>query len=293
VTLYDHVEQARRRLALAGIPEDEARLDAELLARHVLGCDRATWLTRVREPALAGFAEHYEEALQRRARREPLAYITGVREFWGLDFQVTPAVLIPRPETELIVEEALAAFADRPAPARVIDAATGSGCLAIALAREFRTTRVVATDLSRAALGVACRNAIRLGVADRVRFVQTDLLAGLRGRADLVVGNPPYVASDAAPTLQAEVRDYEPRVALSGGVGGLELLRRLIEQAAPRLRRGGLLIMEFGMEQEPAVRRSFESAGGWVVLDTRRDLQDIPRVIVARREPEPGGQHGS
>lgn len=294
MTLHDYVDQGRARLEQAGIQPDEARLDAEVLARHALGWDRATWLARRREPAPPAFPSRYEAALRRREGREPIALITGWREFWGLDFEVTPAVLIPRPETELVIEAALAACARGPEPADIIDVGAGTGCLAIALAREFPSARVTAIDVSRQALDVARRNARRHGVQDRVRFVQADLLAGVRARADLIVSNPPYVPRRAAPALPPEVRDHEPHVALFGGDEGLDVLRQLADQAVTRLRPGGVLVAEFGIGQEPGVREAFGSDRGWTATDIRRDLQGIPRVIVTRRGPSlPGASHAN
>lgn len=293
MTLYDQVERARQRLVRAGIPAGDARLDAELLARHVLGWDRVAFLSRQREPAPPDFPDRYEHVLARRARREPVAFIIGSREFWGLDFEVTAAVLIPRPETELIVEEALAAYADRTPPAHIVDVGTGSGCVAVALACEFSAARVTAIDVSRAALDVARRNAGRHRVADRIRFVQASLLAGVQGPIDLIVSNPPYVPGGEIRTLQAEVSAHEPWPALDGGRDGLDLLHRLADEAARLLGSGGLLIMEFGHGQEPGVRDVLAPVSGWTIVKIRLDLQDIPRVVVARRDTSaPGETHG-
>lgn len=285
MTLHEQVDRARQRLLQAGISAHGARLDAELLARHVLGWDRAAFLSRRDETAPADFLDRYEQVLARRARREPVAFITGSREFWGLDFEVTPAVLIPRPETELVVEEALSAYAGQVPPEHVVDVGAGSGCLAVALAREFRAAHVTAIDLSRPALDVARRNAGRHGVAERIRFVQASLLAALRGPVDLIVSNPPYVPDAAIRVLQTEVRDHEPHLALRGGEDGLDLLRRLVNQAAACLRPEGLLIMEFGAGQEDGVREAVTPVAGLTIVKVRSDLQDIARVLVARRGP--------
>ncbi len=268
----------------AGLDPDEARGDAEVLARHVLGWDRAAYLVRGREVAPRHFADRFAALLDRRKRREPVAYLTGAREFWGLEFAVTPAVLVPRPETELLVEAAIATCAGRREPTRILDVGTGSGCLAVALARAFAGAKVIATDRSGEALAVARRNAARLGVADRVRFVLANLLAGVRGEFDLIVCNPPYIATEDWPTLPPDVRDYEPRRALDGGPGGLAVLRALLAQAPARLAPGGALIVEIGAGQESPVRRLFETTG-WRLRDVRRDLQGWPRALVAEREP--------
>lgn len=290
-SVFDHVARAQARLVAAGLARDDARADTEVLARHVLGWDRAAYLARRREPAPPRFAEHFARLVERRARREPVPYLTGSREFWGLDFHVTPAVLIPRPETELVVEAAIATFAGCGEPRRVLDVGTGSGCLAVVLAREFPSALVVATDRSLDALGVARLNAARHGVASRVRPVLTDLLAGIRGTFDLIVSNPPYVASEDWPALPPEVRDYEPRRALDGGPGGLAVLCELLAQAPSRLAPGGALIVEIGAGQEVAARALFERSG-WRARGVRRDLQGWPRVVVAQHDPrETGDQH--
>jgi len=281
MTIHELVRRAAGELAEAGIGADRAAFDAEVLARHVLGWDRAQYLAERRGEAPDGFSVRFGDLVGRRRLREPVAYITGTREFWGLELEVTPDVLIPRPESELIVEQALAACAGAP-PRLVVDVGTGSGCLAIALAREWPGARVAATDLSHTALVVARRNAARHGVAARVRFVQTDLVEGLALEADAIVSNPPYVASLAAPSLVPDVRDHEPSVALYGGTAGLDVIERLIEQAGRCLRPDGLLVWEFGYDHEDHVR-ALIARGGWRLERIGEDLQGIPRVAVVRR----------
>lgn len=273
-TLHERIAEARRRLAQAGLDPRDASIDAEVLARHVLGWDRAALLARGREPAPPAFAERFASAIVRREAREPVALITGHREFWGLEFEVTPDVLIPRPESELIVEAALEEGAA--ACRRIVDVGTGSGCLAVALA-TVSAARVTATDMSAAALGVARRNAQRHGVKDRISFVRADLLEGLAGSVDLIVSNPPYVP--VHDDLPPDVARYEPPSALYAGADGLEALRRLIATAAPRLAGRGRLIVEFGFGQAASIRRLAEGAG-WRQVDLRSDLQGIPRVAV-------------
>jgi len=283
MTILDHVRRAAGELADAGIGADRAAFDAEVLARHVLGWDRARYLAERRlDEAPAGFAVSFGDLIGRRRGREPVAYITGTREFWGLELEVTRDVLIPRPESELIVEETLAACAGAP-PRAIVDVGTGSGCLAVALAHEFQDAHVTATDVSLTALVVARRNAVRHGVAGRVRFVQTDLLEGLALEADVIVSNPPYVASLAAPALAPDVRDHEPAVALYGGPTGLDTISRLLAQAARCLRPGGLLAWEFGYDHEDDVR-ALIARGGWRLERIGEDLLGIPRVAVVRRE---------
>lgn len=279
MTIAERVTDARRALEQAGIPAPEAALDAELLARTALGWDRAAFVTRRREPADAAFDAAYAALVARRARREPVGYILGEREFWGLPFEVTRDVLIPRPETELIVEEALAAFGGGHPPSLVIDVCTGSGCLAVTLAREFGGADVIATDISEAALGVARRNAARHGVSGRIDFRVADLLDGVAVRADLIVANPPYVPRRDAGSLAPEVRDHEPHVALFAGDDGLEVYRRLLPAARTRLTRQGKLVVELGIDEADAVAALAEAAS-LRVEHTRQDLQGITRTMM-------------
>jgi release factor glutamine methyltransferase len=284
ITIHARVAKGRERLRHAGIGPEEADLDARLLAQKLLGWDAARFFTSANEPEPDDFAALYERLVARREGREPLAYITGRQEFWGLEFEVSPAVLIPRPETELIVEVALARFPDRHASLEVADVCTGSGCLAVALAHERPGARVVAADVSADALRTARRNADRHGVADRVELVQADVFDGTEdGAADLIVSNPPYVPEGDRVTLQPEVRDHEPPIALFAGEDGLAVIRRLVEQSTGRLKTGGLLIFEFGLGQADAVRALISQRPGLTMLDVKQDLQGIPRTAVACR----------
>jgi release factor glutamine methyltransferase len=268
-------------LTAAGISQNDAALDAEVLARHVLCWDRATLLARGRDQAPPGFETAFSGVIERRIRREPVAQIVGHREFWGLEFDVTPDVLIPRPETELLVEEAIAFGRERSCRA-VVDVGTGSGSVAVSIACELPDAHVTATDCSERALRVARRNAIRHGVADRMTFVTTDLLAGLEGSFDLIVSNPPYIPDGDAETLQPEVVRFEPHPALFGGPDGLSVIRRLLEDASQRLATGGRVILEFGAGQEDDIRR-IATESRWRVIQIRDDLQRIPRTAVLER----------
>jgi release factor glutamine methyltransferase len=281
-SLHERLADARETLIGTGISREEAALDAEVLARHVLDCDRATLLTRARDPLPSAFDRLYRALIARRVRREPVGYIVGHREFWGLEFDVTPAVLIPRPETELVVEEALASLPRRDGVRHIIDVGTGSGCLAVTLAIEFPPAMVTATDTSHEALVIAYRNADRHNVIGRITFVQGDVLQDVAGPADLIVSNPPYVPAGDAPTLQPEVARYEPSSALYGGDDGLDVIRRLFGSARQCLADGGWLVVEFGFGQEAAVRDAARKAG-WTVARIRSDLQGIPRIAVLRR----------
>jgi release factor glutamine methyltransferase len=279
MTIAEHVARARAGLESAGIPGPEAALDAGLLARTALGWDHAAFLTRQRDAPPPPFAAAYAALIARRARREPVAYILGEREFWGLTFEVTPDVLIPRPETELIVEESLAAFGGGRPPATVVDVCTGSGCLAVTLAREFGGADVIATDISDAALAVARRNAQRHGMTGRIAFRSADLLEDLGVRVDLIVSNPPYVAAREAAALAPEVRDYEPHLALFAGRDGLDTFRRLLPAARQRLTPEGRLVIEVGHGQNDLVAALADSAG-LRLEHTRQDLQGITRTMV-------------
>jgi release factor glutamine methyltransferase len=279
-TVHDRITAARETLVRAGVAPTDAALDASVLARHALGWDRATLITRGRETPPPSFDSSFDAFVARRAAREPVALIMGSREFWGLDFAVTPDVLVPRPETEFIVEEALAEFAD--GPQTVIDIGTGTGCLAITLAREFPEARVIATDLSAAALAVARRNAISHRVAHRIAFVCTSFLSGLHTRVDLIVSNPPYVPDSAAPALAPEVVGHEPHMALFGGADGLAPIRTILATAEHYLAPDGRLIVEFGLGQDPEVQVLAEECG-WHIVRVRDDLQGIPRTMVLGR----------
>lgn len=252
-----------------------------MLARHVLGWDRATWITRADAPEPDAFADAYERLLARRATREPVAYILGHREFYGRDFHVDARVLVPRPETEAIVDAVLARL---PADGfvRLVDIGTGSGALALTLAAERPAWHVEAVDVSEAAVAVARRNARALGVDGRVTFLIGDLLAPTMGLFDAIVSNPPYVATRDTPGLSPDVRDHEPHVALFGGPDGMDLPRRFLLEAAPRLVPGGLLVMEFGYGMQEPVEDAARAAG-LEVETVLEDLQGIARTLVARR----------
>jgi release factor glutamine methyltransferase len=283
ITIHAHVAAARQRLRAAGIPADEAEIDARVLAEHLLGWDAARFFSSANQEEPEGFAVDYERLVARRAAREPVAYIVGRQEFWGLSFEVSPAVLIPRPETELIVETSLELFPERLANVTIADVCTGSGCLAVALACERPQARLAAIDISGAALDVARLNAVRHGVGDRVRFVRANILDCVTDCFDLIVANPPYVPDGERASLQPEVRDHEPELALFGGRDGLAVVRRLVEQAPSRLNDRGVLIFEFGVAQAEPIGGLISATEGLTMIDVRRDLQGIPRTVIARR----------
>ncbi|HOC17833.1 MAG TPA: peptide chain release factor N(5)-glutamine methyltransferase [Vicinamibacterales bacterium] len=272
----------RARLAGAGIEPGEAAMDAELLLREALGgWDRARFLAHQDDPATERTGPAFEALIERRARREPISLVLGRREFWGLEFRVTRDVLTPRPETELVVEEALACAATLPRRASVADVGTGSGCLAVSLAIELPAASVLATDVSAAALEVARENAARHGVAGRITFERASLLGGAAGLA-LVVSNPPYIPTRDIETLPPEVRLHEPRAALDGGPDGLDVVRALLAAALEALMPGGWLVFEFGDGQAQAVQAAVASSPLEMVR-IRADLQGIPRTAAVRR----------
>jgi release factor glutamine methyltransferase len=277
VTFFEAAVRARKLLIDAGITPGTASWDADLLARHALGWDLATWLARRSEPASPPFIDQYERLIQRRAEREPAAYIRGVQEFWGRDFVVSPGVLIPRPETELLIELANAYLPQHPHP-RVLDVGTGSGCLAITLALEHPSADVYATDISAAALAVARANAERLGASTRVQFILGSLLTGVPRPLDLIVANPPYVAERDKAGLAREVRDYEPAVALFGGEDGWRDIRLLLRAAADALVTGGVLLMELGYGQSEQLAAEIAAVAGLTLETITGDLQGIPRA---------------
>lgn len=291
ISLAEILGQARARLIAAGIPEADAAADVDLYARVILGWDRARLLSEQRGAVPPALEPRFSEWITRRERHEPSAYIVGMREFWGLDFAVTPDVLIPRPETEFIVEEVLAlrragtlgvSGAHAREPLRVADIGTGSGCLAVTIAREVAPCRVVASDLSSEALAVAQSNARRHGVADRIEFVRTSYLEGVDGSFDLITANPPYVKEGDKPALARGVR-HEPEVALFGGRDGLRDLGGVLATAQNSLKPGGWLIMEFGYGQEDAVRDLIAANRDLRLDHIREDLQGIPRTAIIQR----------
>src|SRR5262245_34543548 len=287
VTFADCAAEAVRALEQAGHSYEAARRDADLVARSLLHWDEADWLLRRREPAAATFRAAFDAAVARRCAYEPVAYITGTREFYGRPFAVSRDVLIPRPETELLVDEALAAFATlSPRPQemlQVADVGTGSGCLAVTIALERRDVTIVATDVSESALSIAATNAGHHSVQNRIIFRHASLLGGASDRFDLVVSNPPYVSETERPTLMPDVRDYEPSQALFGGTDGLDVIRVLLPAAERALRPGGWLLFEIGSGQSDAVRALAATSTELTVSRIVPDLAGIPRVVVARR----------
>jgi len=291
-------------LEQAGI--ETARLDAECLLAAVLGWPR--WQLML-EPHRRLAAEEFGRLLrllQRREQREPLAYILGTREFWSMPFSVSSGVLVPRPETETLVEAALAAWGEMSAASReprvegkhasagsreagptIVELCTGSGAVAVALAKEIPTARILATDVSWRALRVARANAEQHGVAERITFLRGNLCRAIAGQApeesaDLMVANPPYIPTGELVTLMPEVQ-WEPRLALDGGADGLRVAREIVETGPSRIRPGGFLLLEIGAEQAEAIQELVAASGRWEPARVRCDLAGRPRVVMARR----------
>ena len=284
MTLRQIVAGVAGRLAAAGI--ETARGDAWLLLAAATGRERASLMAAGADEIAATERSRLDELVRRRSAREPMAYILGEREFWSLVFQVTPAVLIPRPESETMVEAALAKVGDRRAPLRVLDLGTGSGCLLLALLSELPAATGLGVDLSTGALTLARANAGRLGLAGRARFEEGSWGAGLQGGFDLIVANPPYVGAGELAGLEPEVREFEPQLALIAGADGLCAYRALIPDCARLLAEGGSVALEIGQGQGDAVA-ALLARHGLVVVDRRLDLAGIERCLVAR--PGPAG----
>jgi release factor glutamine methyltransferase len=291
------LKDAIAQLTAASVPSSP--LAAELLLIHTLSRDRA-WIYTHPEARLDEDATgKYFALIARRAAGEPTQYLVGKQEFWGLEFEVTPAVLIPRPETEHLVEVAIERIGPgrRNEALRIADVGTGSGCIGVALASEFPNAHILATDISQDALEVAKRNAARHDVGRRIEFVIADLLDGDAHQSlfidhqpeafDLIVSNPPYVAKTDAETLQREVRDHEPHAALFGGPSGIEVYSRLIAQAESLLKPRGHLVVEFGFGQASSIQEILKSRGSWQNISVTNDLAGIPRVLAALLRARP------
>lgn len=282
ITIADAIREGAEIFHDAGLVE--ARREAGGLLQHVIGRDRTFVLAHPEQQLTDGQLQTFQELLKRRAAGEPLQYLTAQQSFFGLDFEVAPGVLIPRPETELLVEVALEMIQGTPAPS-ICDVGTGSGCIAITLLHQRTDAHVVAIDISPAAIEIAKRNAIRHQVDDRLTFVRGNcfsLLSPAEFFFDLIVSNPPYLAENDFPGLQREVKDHEPREALAGGPDGLDVVRRLLSESDAFLKPGGHLLIEIGFNQASTVQSLLEKQE-WLVKGIRPDLQGIPRVVVLQK----------
>ncbi len=292
------LEKAIHLLTAAGC--DTPRLDAEVLLAHSLDRER-TWLyLHFSNPLNENQVNNFEALLRRREQREPVAYIVGCKAFFGLDFEVNPHVLIPRPETELLVETALeiydlrftiydfnttsdnSQFTIHNSQFTIADVGTGSGCIAVSLAKHLPTVSIFALDTSSAALSLARRNAEKHGVAASITFLSSDLLKGLTEPVDLIVSNPPYVSRAEVAAAMPEVSRYEPRLALAGGEDGLDVIRLLLPQAREKLKPGGVLLVEIGSNQGPAVIQLAQTHFPDATVEVKKDLARLDRLLVVK-----------
>jgi release factor glutamine methyltransferase len=285
MTLREALTRATRQLAASPDLRADAARDAALLLRHALGISHAAQLAEPERALTPAQQAAFDALVQRRLANEPIQYITGEQEFYGLALGVTPAVLIPRPETEILVEAVLREVkrAGLQAALRILDVGTGSGAIAIALAHHLPHAHVTAVDLSAAALEVAASNAARHALTDRIRFVASDLLDALPPdelHFDVIASNPPYVPTADRASLHPQVREHEPAAALFAGPDGFDVYRRLIPQARAALRPNGLLALEIGQGQREAIASLLS---GWNELRLLDDLQQIPRIALARK----------
>jgi release factor glutamine methyltransferase len=286
MTLRDALTVAAAQLASDENLHPTAARDAELLLLHTLQISRTSLIAHPDHELSPSQRTAYENSIARRLRHEPVQYITGQQEFYGLTLKVTPAVLIPRPETEHLVEAILKLLPTNK-PVKIADIGTGSGAIAIALAAHLPQASITALDISTEALAIATINAREHNVADRIRFLQSDLLSALDHEAetfDAIVSNPPYVAETDRAILHPQVRDYEPATALFAGETGLDIYRRLIPQAHNALKPTGLLALEIGHGQQDAIASLLQT---WQNVSFFKDLQQIPRVAVAKKPPTP------
>jgi len=279
-SIAEAILEASQMLRKAGIPEP--RREAGSLLAHVIDKDRTFLISHAEDQLASEEFQSFSTCIRRRALGEPLQYITGRQGFYGREFIVSPAVLIPRPETELLVEATLELMGEA---SQVCDVGTGSGCIALTLLCERSDAFCVAVDVSEAALKIAKENALDKEVSERVRFIVSDCFESLPseiGPFDLIVSNPPYISEGVVPDLQREVKDHEPMVALSPGSDGLGIIRRLIDESPAFLRKDGHLLLEIGFDQSEAVKALVDDSG-FDLVEIRPDLQGIPRIVILRK----------
>jgi release factor glutamine methyltransferase len=281
-SIAEAISEGTRLLKEGGVPEP--RLEAGSLLASVLDRDRTFLITHSEDTLSQEQLRIYLQCIDRRAEGEPLQYITGIQDFFGLSFTVTPNVLIPRPETELLVEIILDLIGSKGRRSLICDVGTGTGCIPIALLHELPEVRAIAIDLSAAAVQIAASNANRHSVSERISLLLSDSLSAIASspRFDVVVSNPPYVPDHEWEHLQREVREHEPRLALTSGSDGLNMIRRLLVEASLVLVRGGYFVFEIGYSQRPAVEETIDRTI-WEVVDIKPDLQGIPRIVVLRK----------
>jgi len=282
MTVHDILNESTKVLETAEIPS--ARLDAEVLLAFYLGCERLDFFKNpemvLDKQQIAG----YRDFIARRLRWEPVAYMTGRKAFWTFSLEVSRDVLIPRPDTEIIVEETLDICRKiNASKIKILDIGTGSGAIALALAKEVPNGKITATDISASALALARKNAHSLDLDNKIDFQQGDLFGAVEGVFDIIVSNPPYIAQEEYKELPSSVRDYEPRIALLAGKNGLEIYEKLINQAPDYLKKKGWLLLEIGAKQEQSVRGLMDESGFYDSIAMRRDYAGFPRVVRARR----------
>lgn len=281
VKIVDAISQASETLTAAGIPN--ASREASSLLQFALARDRAFLIAHPEYELLKNELELFSRSVQRRAAREPFQHIVGRQEFYGLDFIVTPDVLIPRHETELLAERSIEILAELPSP-RFLEIGIGSGCISVAILKNCTRASALAVDISEPAIEIARRNAAMHGVNDRLEMIESDVYEKVPdGKFDLIAANPPYVPIDQYSNLQPEVRDHDPRVAVTDGSTGLRVIERIVAGAPARLAPGGHLLMEIGFGQHEHVARFFDTEN-WELPLFHDDLQGIPRVVSARRQ---------
>lgn len=282
-TVQEVLVSAIRALGVRSNGIASARLEAEILLAHTLKMSRTMLLARLGDPISTADAAQFAGMVARRAQREPIAYIVGHQEFYGLDFVVDRRVLIPRPETEHVVEHALRALKSIPHPEPVIvDVGTGSGAIALSLARNTTNTKLIATDISPDALAVAQLNAKRLNLLDRIEFRQTDLLEGITAPIDILTANLPYIPLEREAQLPREIRAYEPRLATIAGLDGLSIVRRLLKQVQQYMSRAGFIILEISEEQGDRARELAQLLLPLAQIEIHQDLEGLDRIVEIR-----------
>jgi len=288
MTIRQAIRDAERRLGQKKYLSPG--LDAEILLAACLGMERAVLFRDMDRPLAPREIQSFKDLVERRFRGEPVAYIVGRKEFWSLDLKVSPAVLVPRPETEILVQAVLeTARRPRAAAPCIIEVGTGSGAISVALSRELQSARIISTDLSLEALGIARENAASHGVADRILFLVCNLLEPFRGAFDMIVSNPPYLSEAEYEGLPGEIRDFEPKGALVAGPEGTEFHHAIIRHAVAYLKDGGWLFLEIGFDQKDAVHALLVQSGHYDSVRVTKDYAGIDRVVAARRRLKKGG----
>lgn len=283
-TISSVLKEAEQHLNRVGI--ESARLDSEVLLSHVLGCDRAYLMVHGNDRINADKWSAFQELIARREKHEPVAYLTGQKEFMGLDFLVTPEVLIPRPETEILVETAITLAAKMNQP-KILDIGCGSGCIFISLAKHIKAAKLYTTDISHKAINIAQQNERHILGNNRIQFIEADLfpdISVIESKYDMIVSNPPYIAESELALLSPDIRDYEPKLALNGGIDGLAVIRKIIKEAPRYLNAGGYLILEIGDKQSKEVRKLVEQTERFAIQSTQFifDLAGKERVLVTK-----------